>query len=233
MAFDIHQLDEMDDFDEEVFYPYHDELLDLFHASPEGQAFAQTHPNMGFWAHVLMDYGYNYTGVTLPMMDANHVDELLTDIFPRKVSLGAPEDADDALPELIAFWEYLQREYQLPNADEVLDSLRAVKPAQFRAWMNDSSRFGMAKSIFAMGQQAGFDMSTQEGNEAFMRQYNANLARPATTPSMLELLGAGLQRSALGGAGLLPVGRDKKDAAKTKHLRKLARASRKKNRKRK
>ncbi len=232
MAFDIHQLDEMDDFDEEVFYPYHDELLELFQNSPEGQAFAQTHSGMGFWAHGLMEYGYNYTGATLTGMDAGHVNELLTEIFPRKVSLGAPEDADDALPELIAFWEYLQRAYKLPNADEVLDCLRALKPAQFRAWMNDSSRFGVAKSFFAMGQQAGFDMSTQEGNAAFMQHYNANLARPATTPSMLELLGASLQRSALGGAGLVPVGRDKKDAAKAKHLRKIARESRKKNRKR-
>ncbi len=233
MAFDIHQLDELDDFDEEVFYPYHDELLELFHASPEGQAFEQTHPSMGFWAHALIEYGYNYTGATLTVMDAGHVDELLTDIFPRKVSLSAPEDADDALPELIAFWEYLRREYKLANADEVLDSLRALKPAQFRAWMNDSSRFGMAKSFFAMGQQGGFDMSTEEGNAAFMQQYNANLARPTTTPSMLDLLSAGLQQSALDGLGLEPVGRNKKDAAKAKHLRKIARASRKKNRKRK
>jgi len=39
--------------------------------------------------------------------------------------------------------------------------------------MNDPSRFGMAKSFFMMGQAAGFDMTTQEGAEAFMNWYNA------------------------------------------------------------
>lgn len=230
MAFDIHRLDDLDDFDEELTTAYDDELLDLFVASPEGQAFAKTHPGLGFWASRLLEYGRTYT-TNLTEMDEGDVEELLTDVFPRKISLSAPEEADDGIPEMIAFWEYLEREYKLPNAGDILRYLRSVKPAQFRAWMNDSERFGMAKSLFSLGQSAGFDMTSEEGSAAFMNHYNDNLARPsgpAFDPALLPLLAGGL-----GPTSLEPVGRSKKDAAKARHKRKIARASRKKNRKRK
>jgi hypothetical protein len=225
MAFDIYALDNLDDYDEQAFYAYHDKLLELFFEAPEGKALLQTWPGAGFWSHALLEYGMNYTGVTLTRMGAGHVNELLTEVFPRKISLGAPEDADHALPEMIAFWEYLRREYRLAKADEVLQCLREAQPAEFRRWMNDSSRFGMAKSFFVMGQQAGFDMTTEEGNAAFMQHYNENLARPGFVPglpALSNLLAAG---EAL---GLGPGSYVKKDAAKAKHKRKIARASRKK-----
>jgi hypothetical protein len=44
-------------------------------------------------------------------MPVTHLREILSEIFPRKISLASPEDVHDALPELIAFWEYLKREY--------------------------------------------------------------------------------------------------------------------------
>ena len=65
-------------------------------------------------------------------MQPMHLRELLTEVFPRKITLHAPEDANDALPELIAFWEYLQREYKLPAVRAMLSSLRGVKPEQFK-----------------------------------------------------------------------------------------------------
>lgn len=230
MAFDVHRLDDVALFDdEESVADYDDELLDLFVASPEGQAFVQTHADIGFWAGRLLDYGRSYTK-HLTEMDKGDVAELLTEIFPRKISLAEPEHADDSLPELIAFWEYLHREYKLPNAPGILAYLRSVKPAEFRAWMNDSARFGMAKSLFARGQAAGFDMATEEGNTAFMNYYNNNLARPLNpgiTPDMLSLLASSLGREGLGTGS-----QSKKDAAKARHKRQIARASRKKNRKR-
>jgi hypothetical protein len=75
---------------------------------------------MAFWAKCLIDYGYNYVGVALHEMDANDMEELLTEVFPRKISLSKPEDADQGLPAMIALWEYLKREYQLSNAENIL-----------------------------------------------------------------------------------------------------------------
>src|SRR5574341_497856 len=115
MAFDIYRLDD-EDYEEDEFYDYQEELVKLFANSPEGQARAQEDPGMAFWAQVLIDYGHSYTGATIPLMTDEDIEELLTDVFPRKVSLSAPEDADEALPARIALWEYLKRAYKLGNA---------------------------------------------------------------------------------------------------------------------
>lgn len=181
MTFDIHQLDGIDSYSsqaEKALEEYQDALLEQFSNSPEGQARLQADPEMGFWAAQLIYYGYSYIGVTLPQMTAGYVDEIVTELFPRKISLLSPDDADDAIPELVAFWEYLKREYKLPNANSVLKFLREIEP-DFKSIMNDPSRFGMAKSFFMMGQEAGFDMTNEEELNAFMHLYNAAvLAQP-------------------------------------------------------
>jgi len=228
MAFDIRRLDD-GDYEEDVFNEYQDELIELFANSPEGQARAQADPGMGFWVARLIDYGYSYAGTILTMMTEDDVEELLTDVFPRKVSLNAPEEADDALPALIAFWEYLKREYNLSNADHILRYLRSVKPEQFRKWMNDSSRFGMAKSIFMMGRNAGFDMTDEKDSAAFINMYNANLLSSRQSDPSPAL---GDRESDL--SFTLGIGGGKKKAdPKAKRRRKIAKESRKRNRKRK
>ena len=62
----------------------------------------------------------NIANATLPKMKAPDVEEIVTELFPRKISLSSPDEADEAIPELIAFWEYLQREYQLSQAKSIL-----------------------------------------------------------------------------------------------------------------
>jgi|SRR5215510_4862997 len=217
MTFDIHLPDEIDDLGEEL-EKYRDKLVELFADSPEGQAHAKINPDLGFWTGNLIYYSNQYVGVRIPRMEEHHMEELLTDIFPRKISLSTPEDADMAMPELIAFWNYLKREYKLGNADQILNYLLSVKEEDFRAWMNDSSRFGMAKSFFTMGQSSGFDMTNPEELDKFMNAYNLNLAssRNSNVPP-----------TSVHGE------RNKKDATKIKRLRKIAKDSRKKNRKRK
>ena len=235
MSFDIYQLDhlgESDDF-EEVLSEYQDALGELFFHSSEGQAHLQVNPDMGFWVLQLIDYGYTYLEVTVPQMRSTHLRELLTEIFPRKITLHTPDDADDALPELIAFWEYLQREYNLPASKDILSYLRGVNPAQFKQWMNDSSRFGMAKSFMMAGKTAGFDMTEEKDRQTFISLYNASLPRLENRPGnqMLPTFPGDW------GPPLLPQeegsGRGKKSGLKAKRMRKIAKASRKKNRKRK
>jgi hypothetical protein len=222
MAFDIYQLDRFaagEEPAEEALPAYQDALLERFSRSPEGQARSQVDPELGFWAAQLIDYGYTYLGVTLPRMRVTHLREILGEIFPRKISLASPEDANDALPELIAFWEYLQREYQLPAAETLLGYLRNVNPAEFKRWMTDPTKFGMAKSLLMRGQAAGFDVTDHTESQALINLYNAGRLTqgPGAAPSMF-----GEERDP-----------GKKDAAKAKRLRKLAKASRRKNRKRK
>jgi hypothetical protein len=233
MSFDIYRFEDFDFADEEdALYEYQDELLNLFANSPEGQSRAKEDPSMTFWARVLIDYGFGYTGATIPQMTEDNVEELLTDIFPRKVSLNAPEDADGGIPSLIAFWEYLKREYKLANADDILGYLHSVKPEQFKKWMNDTSRFGMAKSIFTMGQNAGFDMTDEEGSAAFINLWNASLPHSSQNDLSRALgIGDDMDSDLLRPLGI--GGEKRKADPKAKRRRKLARESRKRNRNRK
>lgn len=178
MPIDIYRLDNLDEETEDpedALGKYADDLVADFLASPEGQAHLAAHPEAGFWVYSLIEMAYQYIGVTLPEMRPADVQEIVTELWPAKVSLLAPEDADDAMPEMAAFWKCLKRQYGLPAADQVLRFLDRIAP-RFKRLMNDPSRFGMAKSFFMAGQAAGFDMTKEEDIEAFMAFFNASMA---------------------------------------------------------
>lgn len=226
MTFDIHQLDEIDPYSleaEKAFEEYQDTLLELFANSPEGKAHLQIYPEMGFWAAQLMYYGYTYHSLTIPQMTAADVELIVTNLFPRKIALSSPDEADDAIPELEAFWQYLKREYQHSNADAILRFLHRVDP-NFKSIINDQSKFGMAKSFFTMGQEAGFDMTDEEETQEFIQLYNASTA--ARSPRSPLSLPAGL-------AGPLSGSTSRATKAQKKKARKKVKASRRRNRKRK
>ncbi len=226
MDFDIHQLDRIDlesSEAEEAFEEFQDALLERFFQSPEGQQLLEAHPDAGFWSAQLMYFGYQYEGVTVARMTAADVREVVTGLLPRKISLHYPEEADDAIPELVAFWEYLKREFRLRQSDAILKFLHQIAP-RFKEMMNDPANFGMAKSFFMMGQSAGFDMTSQEGMTAFMHAYNAGLASGHAAPVIVVP------------APHFYVDEPRRrgpEERKAKKKRKQARAARKRNRKRK
>jgi hypothetical protein len=177
VKFEIHQLDGVN-LDAKrsgsELKRYQDALLQAFHDSPEGKDRLEVDPGMGFWAAQMIYYGFSYLSVTVPRMTVADVEEIVTELFPRKVSLSSPDEADAAIPELTAFWTYLKRGYQLPNADAILDFLHKVQP-RFNSMMNDPSKFGMAKSFFMLGQSAGFDMTNEEETQKFIALYNSKM----------------------------------------------------------
>lgn len=218
MSFDIHQLDGLDyDSAEEVFEDYKDALLDSFIASPEGQAHLAASPDgWGFWASTFLELSHGYIGASIPEMTKRDAEEVLTELFPRKISLLSPDDADGAIPEMVAFWRYLKREHALGQADEILDLLAELAP-DFVRMMNDPSKFGMAKSILTMGQGAGFDMTDEADIKAFINQFNTmSLGDALNLPP---------------GMPGRPSGAKKPAQTESKRNRKAARASRKRNRK--
>ena len=146
------------------------------------------------------------------------MEEIVTELLPRKVTLQSPDDADGAIPELLAFWEYLKREYRLPQADPVLRFLREVQP-RFKELMDDPQKFGLAKSILMMGQSAGFDMTNEESANAFIAFYKHRSGRSAAGEAGLS---EGERRPAH------PSGSQRRHA---KSRRKAAKTSRKQGRK--
>ncbi len=224
MDFDFHQLDRMSpdsEGAEAAFEAFQQALLERFEQSPEGQERLKSDPDMGFWAAQLAYYGYQYERTAVPQMTVGDVRSVVTDLFPRKISLHSPDQADDAIQELLAFWQYLKREYHLPQSDAVLKFLREVEP-DFPGMMNDPSNFGMAKSFFTMGHAAGFDMTTREGLDAFMLAFNTGqLARQTPPRSFMPI------SSFFGLSGRVDPAARKAE----KKNRKQAEAARKRNRK--
>lgn len=232
MSFDIRQLDKVDPHTsdgEEALEAYQDALIEKLYNSPEGQAFSTAHPEteMGFWAAQLMYYGYAYVGVTIPKMTVSDVEEIVAELFPRKISLFSADEADDAIPELVALWQFLKREYQLSHADRILQYLHQLEP-EFKEIMMDSSKFGMAKSFFMMGHSAGYDMTDEKDIDKFMMAYNANVLAQGPGPALPSPGEAGLF-DFLGGSQKAT--KKSPGQARKKKARKIAKASRKKNRK--
>jgi hypothetical protein len=222
MAFNIHQLDNIDsysDIAEKELEKYQSYLIKRFHNSPEGERCLQAIPDMGFFAAQLIYYGFSYIGVTLPNMNIADVDEIITELFPRKITLNSPDKANDIIPELIAFWHFLKREYKLQNAESMLKYLESITSG-YKDIMNDSSKYGMAKSFMMAGKSAGFDMTDESDLQKFAKIYNEDISPQTQIPS-----GEYTPPSSIHGS--------RKSKSKKKKLRKIAKSSRKKNRKRK
>lgn len=220
MNFNISQLDEVE-YDgsyesEEALEQYQDSVLEEFALSFEGKERINADPEMGFWIVQFIYYGFAYIGVTLPQMDKQDIDEIITDLFPKKISLSSPEDADDAIPELLAFWHFIERKYKLSNAGMMIDYLSKIEP-EFNAIMNDTSRFGMAKSFMTMGQKAGFDVTDQDQMNEFIQMYNRNIIEGQNViPSTKKAIDFNAEYSS-------------SKNEKKKKKRKIAKASRRKN----
>jgi hypothetical protein len=214
MTFDIHQIDELDYMSDEgaekEFDAYCDELVSLFFDSSEGRKHKEQFPVDADWVGLFMDYGFRYLGYSIPTLTDDAVEELITDILPKKVSLQTREEAMDAIPELAAFWSFVKREYNLQNANSILKYLNSYSPDKFADSMFDPAKAGMAKSFFMSGQTAGFDMTDMKQSHEYMALYNAS-----------QMLRMEKEQKA-----------KKTDDAKEKKKRKAEKAARKRNRKR-
>jgi hypothetical protein len=221
MSFDIHQPvtdPASGEYDEQAAFAYQEELLELFAASPEGIAYSEQGGEIG-WTTMFLEYAMSYLGLTPPEMKQGHFDEVLFQIFPRKVSVES-EEAPDIVAELRAFWSFLGRAYDLPNAPQMLRLLDDKAAQRLERELANPANFGMAKSLVMQGKARGFDTTTPEGIEAWMGTYNAELG---ALPPMFS--GPGDALPLLG-----PSSKSGAKARKEKSRRKMAKASRKQNR---
>jgi hypothetical protein len=82
--------------------------------------------------------------------------------------------------ELRAFWHFLERVYQLPQARQMLAHLTPQATRRLERALREPANFGMAKSFVLMGKEAGFDMESPEGMRAWVEAYNATVAPTMT-----------------------------------------------------
>jgi hypothetical protein len=173
--FDIHQpiYDPDGEIDGERVETYIAGLMEEFVASAEAQPVFDQYGNGG-WPALMMEYAINYPGVTPPEMSLADFNEVVFELFPRKVSTE-PESAPAIVAELRAFWHFLQRQYGLANAKPILASLTDTAARRLERELANPANYGMAKSFFMRGMEAGFDMTSQKGIDEFTAAYNSSL----------------------------------------------------------
>ncbi|MBK6847860.1 MAG: hypothetical protein IPG96_10075 [Proteobacteria bacterium] len=151
------------DIDPEARRPLEQELLRRFLAAPEGKA-----PTDVRWCHLVMDLAADYFGATIATLGAPELRELVFEITPRQVTIDASA-AGGLVASQHAFYAFLERECGLEQAEACVRVLAGDAVERLQAALANPSMFGMAKSIMMAGRDAGFDMGTQEGIEAWMR----------------------------------------------------------------
>jgi hypothetical protein len=235
--FDIHQpLDEDGDYDEQAVEEYIEGLVEEFAASPEAKPVVEQYGNLG-WAGSMMDYAIGHIGVTPPKMFGSDFEEVLFELIPRKVSTG-PDSAAAIVAELRAFWTFLQRAYNLRNAASILKILKEGAVERLERELSNPANYGMAKSFFMKGQELGFDMTTQEGLDAFMLFYNSQLAGARGIPPFAGGTFPGPLESSFGdfpeGSLIFPPSPSPKDRAEMRRKKhKAERQARKRSRRKK
>jgi hypothetical protein len=233
-VFDIRQSieDRHGEFDEGKARRYTEHLIEEFAESPEGQALAErVEDNIGGWVDLMFEYYFNYIGGHPVDMTTGDLQEVLFELFPRKVSTE-PDSAPEIVAELRAFWQFLGRQYQLGSAAGMVALLDDRAEHRLRKELADPRNFGMAKSFFTQGQAAGFDMTTERGLQEFMALYNASrMGMPMPPPGML---GGDDEEDFDDEDGDLPPGPplplSPKQKAKKRKERKAKREARKRNR---
>ena len=180
MPFDVHRLDNLsDEFIEDELADYIEAAVSAFDASPEGKAFATEYPEAGGWISSFIELGYNYEGRSLPAMNERTVAQMMESLLPRKITVMDASEAEEAIPELVAFWSFISREYQLPTAEKIVHYLQSIA-GKFGEWMMDPARGGMAKNFILSGMDAGYDMTSEAGLKSYQQAYNAQLlGKPA------------------------------------------------------
>jgi len=159
---------------EDAVEPYLQTACEAFSRSPEGrEVLADTEEP--YHVRQFLELGVQQLGVTTETMTVADATELLLEIFPQKVTMDVA-NCDRVTAELAAFWKFCERAHQLELAASIAARIAALSK-RFRSAMSDPANFGMAKSFATMGQQAGFDMTSQAGMNKFMIAYNASISR--------------------------------------------------------
>jgi hypothetical protein len=152
-----------DEFEAEARRRLEDELVRRFAASPEAKMLTNIQS-----CRFVMDFAADYFNATVATLGPSELREIMFDVIPRKLSIDASA-AGWIIEETRAFYAFLKREFGLEQADACLRMLDGDAVRKLEAALSDTSKFGMAKSLVMGGREAGFDMDSKEGIEAWMR----------------------------------------------------------------
>jgi hypothetical protein len=162
------------EIDYDAAQAYCQRAVEAFSQSAEAQQVVDRYGGLA-WVSMLLDFGIQYLGEIVERMTVGSVEEFVFDYVPRKVSTE-PESAAAIIYELAMFWQYLDRAYQLPEAKSIVERLKTDGLAgELEAELSNPENFGMAKSMFMMGNRAGYDMTSEAGLAEYIKDFNQSL----------------------------------------------------------
>lgn len=129
--------------------------------------------NAGFIIKIFSEYMYNYLYESPEQWSSSSVEEVLSDVFPRKISADQ-ETYEDVEPVLTTFFTFLSDSNKIKNANALTKAVKKACPKMLRE-ANDSSNWGMAKSLMMGAFESGIDIDDKQAMDKFMMQYNANI----------------------------------------------------------
>ncbi len=125
----------------------------------------------------LLDLMPDYLGIDSPAdLSEGHLEQLLLRIYPRKITVLDPADADDTIPAIRDFLAYLAATGQLPEGTvRTLESeLDRIAP-RFTDAVMDPSNWGMARSFVQAMAAEGVDLDDQAAVDRWIAGHNARL----------------------------------------------------------
>ena len=109
------------------------------------------------------------------------LEELLLRIYPRKITVFDPADAEPTIPAARDFLAYLAERGEIPEGTaRALERELDVIAPRFTEAMMDPSNWGMAGSLVHAMAADGVDLNDQAAVDRWINAYNAGLAGPGT-----------------------------------------------------
>ena len=205
MPFNVRLLDQLSyDEVEPLLEDYIADAINQFAGSKVGQVYVKAHPEGGGdWISTFIEMAYLYHECTLPKLTKGDVQQLMENTLPRKITLLDRRETENAITELVAFWNFLKADYKLRSAGAIAKYLTSIE-GKFTDWMFDPARGGIAKSFITQGIEAGYDMTNQADLSAFQAAYNEGirsgdraplipLETPAQMPASLSSMMSSLE----------------------------------------
>ncbi|WP_428263536.1 DUF6930 domain-containing protein [Haliangium sp.] len=166
-----------DEIDPEARARLEDELLFRFSSSPEARSLCCVGQ-----CGLVMDFAASYIGATIATLQPTELSEVVFDILPREAILD-PSDAELVIEQNRALYRFLKREFDLEQADACLRVLDGDATERLEEALSDSRNFDRTKAFVMAGREAGYDMSTEEGVDAWALATIGSLPPPASDES--------------------------------------------------
>jgi uncharacterized protein YecA (UPF0149 family) len=134
-----------------------------------------------FITSVFGEQMYNYPFETPKEWSVSGLNEVIMDIFPRKITADASM-FKAVEPVLTAFFQYLNEMGHIENADTLIKALKKAAPTMVKQ-ATDSSNWGFAKQFAMAAMKERVDFEDKEAMDRFTEMYNAQITSSTTFPA--------------------------------------------------